>query len=142
MTRYVLGLNAYHGDSAACLLADGEVVMAIEEERLSRVKHCAGFPGLAVRACLDAARIAPDALGAIAISRRPAANLHKKVLHALGRLRHGGALADRLANAARVADVRTATADARCNQRYVLSQLVGTRQFRAVGCGIPSGSPC
>ena len=40
----ILGLNAYHGDSAACLLRDGEIVAAAEEERFRRVKHWAGFP--------------------------------------------------------------------------------------------------
>jgi carbamoyltransferase len=40
----ILGLNAYHGDAAAALVVDGELVCAAEEERFSRVKHCAGFP--------------------------------------------------------------------------------------------------
>ena len=39
---YVLGINAYHGDSAACLLRDGEIVAAVEEERFTRIKHWAG----------------------------------------------------------------------------------------------------
>ena len=40
----VLGVNAWHGDSAACLLIDGHLVAAAEEERFRRVKHWAGFP--------------------------------------------------------------------------------------------------
>ena len=48
----VLGLNAYHGDSAAAILRDGELLMAVEEERFTRVKHWAGFPKLAIEACL------------------------------------------------------------------------------------------
>ena len=43
---YVLGINAYHADSGACILKDGNVIFAIEEERLNRVKHWAGFPHL------------------------------------------------------------------------------------------------
>ena len=43
----ILGLNAYHGDAAAALVVDGELVAAAEEERFNRVKHCAGFPALA-----------------------------------------------------------------------------------------------
>ncbi|HUP01941.1 MAG TPA: carbamoyltransferase N-terminal domain-containing protein, partial [Gemmatimonadota bacterium] len=39
----VLGLNAYHADAAAALVVDGRLVAAIEEERLQRVKHWAGF---------------------------------------------------------------------------------------------------
>src|SRR5690242_20591509 len=49
----VLGLNAYHGDSAACLVADGKLVAAAEEERFRRIKHWAGFPAEAIRYCLD-----------------------------------------------------------------------------------------
>ncbi|HST47703.1 carbamoyltransferase family protein [Jatrophihabitans sp.] len=54
----VLGLNTSH-DAAACLLVNGELVTAICEERLSRVKYHEGFPHLAVRYCLDAAGL-PD----------------------------------------------------------------------------------
>ena len=36
---YILGINAYHGDSSACLLKDGKVVCATEEERFKRIKH-------------------------------------------------------------------------------------------------------
>ena len=39
---YILGLNAYHGDSAACIFKDGELIAAIEEERIRRIKHWAG----------------------------------------------------------------------------------------------------
>ena len=40
----ILGLNAYHGDSAACLIRDGQLVAAAEEERFRRIKHWAGLP--------------------------------------------------------------------------------------------------
>ena len=48
----ILGLNAYHGDAAAALVVDGELVAAAEEERFNRVKHGAGFPALAAAWCL------------------------------------------------------------------------------------------
>jgi carbamoyltransferase len=51
----ILGLNAYHADSAACLLRDGAVVAAAEEERFRRIKHWAGFPSEAIRYCLNEA---------------------------------------------------------------------------------------
>ena len=42
---YILGINAYHGDAAAAIIKDGELLAAAEEERFNRVvKHCAGFP--------------------------------------------------------------------------------------------------
>ena len=49
----ILGLNAFHGDAAAALVVDGTLVVAAEEERFNRVKHCAGFPELAARWCLE-----------------------------------------------------------------------------------------
>ena len=57
----ILGINAFHGDASAALVKDGELVAAIEEERLNRRKHCAGFPALAVKAVLEAAGVAPGA---------------------------------------------------------------------------------
>ena len=48
----VLGINAYHGDVSAVLVRDGELVAAVEEERFRRIKHVAGFPSEAIRACL------------------------------------------------------------------------------------------
>ena len=44
----ILGLNAFHGDSAAALVCDGKLVAAAEEERFRRVKHWAGFPSEAI----------------------------------------------------------------------------------------------
>ena len=55
--RYVLGISAYYHDSAACLLRDGEIVAAAQEERFTRKKGDAAFPRHAVRYCLDAAGI-------------------------------------------------------------------------------------
>ena len=56
-STYVLGLSAYYHDSAACLVADGELVAAAQEERFSREKGDASFPSHAVRYCLDEAGI-------------------------------------------------------------------------------------
>ena len=101
----ILGLNAYHGDAAAALVIDGELVAAVEEERLNRVKHSAGFPRLAARWCLEDAGIAPERLDHVAVSRNPNANLHRKLLRAL-RAPSAGFLRTRLANAARVRNVK------------------------------------
>jgi carbamoyltransferase len=40
----ILGINAYHADAAACILRDGRLLAAAEEERFRRIKHWAGFP--------------------------------------------------------------------------------------------------
>src|SRR5262245_47671028 len=59
MPSHVLGISAFYHDAAACLLRDGEIVLAVEEERLSRIKHDHAYPARAIGACLDAAGIAP-----------------------------------------------------------------------------------
>ena len=48
----ILGISAYYHDSAACLVRDGEIVAAAQEERFTRKKHDAGFPAHAVEYCL------------------------------------------------------------------------------------------
>src|SRR3970040_1907282 len=53
----ILGLAAYYHDSAACLVIDGEIAAAAQEERFTRKKHDSGFPTNAVRYCLDEAKI-------------------------------------------------------------------------------------
>jgi carbamoyltransferase len=79
----ILGLNAYHGDAAAALLVDGELVTAAEEERFNRVKHCAGFPAEATRWCLADAGLEPGDLDHVAVSRDPRANLWPKLRRAV-----------------------------------------------------------
>ena len=49
-------------DSSACIARDGELLFAVAEERISRVKHDAGFPHNAIRACLEFAKVRPDQL--------------------------------------------------------------------------------
>ncbi|MBF0309512.1 MAG: carbamoyltransferase [Magnetococcales bacterium] len=49
----ILGISAYYHDSAAALVVDGEIIAAVQEERLSRKKHDASFPKQAITACLD-----------------------------------------------------------------------------------------
>lgn len=104
---YILGINAYHGDAAAAIVKDGQLVAAAEEERFNRRKHCAGFPTLAIQYCLEAAGISIHDVGHIGISRDPSANLHKKVLYSLTRFASlSGLIAQRLANAAKVRSLR------------------------------------
>ena len=48
---YVLGISAYYHDSAACLLKDGQIVAAAQEEWFSRVKHDSSFPQQSIHFC-------------------------------------------------------------------------------------------
>jgi carbamoyltransferase len=50
----ILGISAFYNDSAACLIRDGAIVAAAQEERLTRKKPFAGFPGHAIASCLHA----------------------------------------------------------------------------------------
>lgn len=80
---YILGLNAYHADSSACLLKNGEIVAATEEERFTRTKHWAGFPARAIQFCLDSAGIEMDQVAHVAIGRDPKAKLFEKIRYTL-----------------------------------------------------------
>ena len=95
---YILGLNAYHGDSAACLVKDGALVAAAEEERFRRIKHWAGFPSEAIRYCLDEAGIGLDALDVVAINQDAGANLWKKVAYTVLQRPDVAMVLDRLRN--------------------------------------------
>jgi carbamoyltransferase len=79
----ILGLNAFHGDSSAALVVDGRVVAALEEERLTRVKHWAGLPVEAARACLREAGVDARDVQHVAVNRDSRANLLAKVGFAL-----------------------------------------------------------
>ena len=102
----ILGLNAWHGDSAAALFVDGQLVAAAEEERFRRIKHWAGFPSQAVRYCLESAGLELSDVDHVAINRDPRANLLYKVGYALRRRPSLKLLRSRLANASRVRDIR------------------------------------
>lgn len=79
----IIGLNAFHGDSAACLLVDGRLVAAAEEERFRRIKHWAGFPSLAIAYCLDSQGLTLSDVDVIAINTDPKAARAKKIRYAL-----------------------------------------------------------
>jgi len=108
----ILGLNAYHGDSSACLVIDGKLICAIEEERIRRIKHWAGLPTEAVKWCLEWAGITLKDVDYIAISRNPSARLHKKILRVLKRTPSFSFLTSRLSNVSKIKDVKKALAEA------------------------------
>ena len=67
----ILGISAYYHDSAACLVRDGEIIAAAQEERFTRKKHDAGFPTQAVRYCLREGGIGVKDLRYIAFYDKP-----------------------------------------------------------------------
>src|SRR5437764_3402254 len=96
----ILGLNAFHGDASAALLIDGHLVAALEEERLNRIKHWAGFPAQAARACLELG--GEGELDHVAISRDPRAHLWTKAARVLSRPGDWRRLASRAKNTVEV----------------------------------------
>jgi len=80
---YIIGINAYHADSSACILKDGELIAAVEEERFTRIKHFAGFPKYSIQYCLDICNIKLSEVKYVAINRDPKANNLKRVLYLL-----------------------------------------------------------
>ena len=109
---YILGINAYHADGSAVLLRDGELVVAIEEERFRRVKHWAGFPTQTVRKCLEIAGIRGSDIEHVAISRDPKANFFRKARFALRNRMHVSNIVNRTRNLRKVFDVSVPLADA------------------------------
>ncbi|MCC7067449.1 MAG: carbamoyltransferase [Burkholderiales bacterium] len=79
----ILGINAFHGDSAACVVRDGVLVNAAEEERFRRVKHWAGFPSQAIAWCLADAGLTLAEVDHVAVNQDSSANLGRKVAYTL-----------------------------------------------------------
>jgi len=94
----ILGINAYHGDSSVCLVQNGKLIAAVEEERFSRVKHWAGFPSQAILYCLREGGLTLREIDAIAINSDPKVSLFRKIMYVLMRRPHPSLLFDRLAN--------------------------------------------
>jgi carbamoyltransferase len=94
----ILGINAYHGDAAACLVRDGKIVAAAEEERFRRIKHWAGFPSEAIRYCLCEAGLKLADIDHVAINSDPKAHILRRVGYALSRKIDVGLILDRIRN--------------------------------------------
>ena len=90
----ILGLNAFHADSAACIVVDGQLVAAAEEERFRRIKHWAGFPTLAIEYCLAEAGISLSQVDHIAMNQDSNANLKKKLSFTLAKRPDVGLIID------------------------------------------------
>lgn len=110
---YILGLNAFHADSSACLFKDGRLIAAAEEERFLRKKHWAGFPAESIRYCLEHADINLRSVGHIAINSDPLSNLWRKLIRIVTRPSVAGQLAGRIKNAKSRLELESALAKAK-----------------------------
>ncbi len=118
MGTYILGLNAFHGDSSACLIRDGVIVAAAEEERFRRIKHWAGFPSEAIRWCLADAGIGLAELDHVAINQDTKANLGKKLAYTLLKRPDLSLVLDRIRNKRERAGVDVQLAQAFPGQNF------------------------
>ena len=99
----ILGVNAYHADASAAIFKNGELIAAIEEERLTRVKHTAGFPGKAIEFCLKEAGVSWEDITHIAVGRDPKAKFYSKVKYALTHLSTNiSGIKDRFSNRSKI----------------------------------------
>ncbi len=68
---FILGISAFYHDSAACIISDGEIIAAAQEERFSRIKHDASFPVNAIQYCLKEAKINSELVENIVFYEKP-----------------------------------------------------------------------
>lgn len=80
----VLGISDMSQDSSACIIQDGQLIAAVSEERVSRLKHCGGYPGGAIGEVLALAGAQPKDIDAIAVGNTSAEALMRFSTHALG----------------------------------------------------------
>ena len=99
--KAILGLNAYHADSSACVVVDGRLVACVEEERFRRVKHWCGFPSASIRYCLQAAGIRLNQVSQIAINTNPGSNRRRKIKYTVSHLPSISLLFDKIATRSR-----------------------------------------
>ncbi len=129
---YILGLNAFHGDSSACILKDGVVIVALEEERIRRIKHWAGFPIEAIKYCLKDAGISIKDIDYITISRDPSANVFKKIKHTLKNKVSISAIIDRYTNSKKVKSVKNILSEAlEVNESEIKAEIHNIEHHRS-----------
>src|SRR6516225_5454811 len=97
----ILGLNAFHGDSAAAVVRDGVLLAAAEEERFRRLKHWAGFPSQAIAYCLREVGLSLSDVDHLAVNQDSRANWLRKLGYLVTRAPSFALLRDRLANRSR-----------------------------------------
>ena len=102
---YILGISAYHGDCSACLIKDGKIIAAVEEERFKRIKHWAGFPEESITYCLNEANISMNDVHYIGVGRDPKAHLFQKLRFVLFNWQSKSKLKSRWQNRAKIVGI-------------------------------------
>jgi len=103
----IIGINAYHADSSACLVIDGKLINAVEEERFTRIKHWAGFPIQSIKFCLENANLKISDIDKISLNFDPNANLLKKILFIIKKKPSVGLILNRLKRKKKYQSIKT-----------------------------------
>ena len=75
----ILGINYMFHDSSACILKNGELIVALEEERFTRNKHDVVFPHKSIAKCLESAQLTINDIDHIALSFKPSLDIYRKI---------------------------------------------------------------
>ena len=78
--KIILGINANHADSSACIIINGKIIAAIEEERVNRIKHFSGYPIKAIQECLNIGKLQSTEITDVAFNTKPLSNIIQKSL--------------------------------------------------------------
>ena len=79
----ILGINSAYHDSTACVVQDGRLTVALEEERLTRQKHTSDFPLRAIARCLEIAHLSPREIDQVAVSVKPTLDRTRKAVYGM-----------------------------------------------------------
>jgi len=115
----ILGINAYHADAAACIVRNGQLLAAAEEERFRRIKHWAGFPSQAIAYCLNEAKVDLSDVTHVAVNRSGRANLLRKLRYVAFKRPSLRLLLDRWRNRQQVTQIADELSALRPGRPYV-----------------------
>lgn len=128
----ILGINAYHGDSSAAIIKDGKLLAAIEEERIRRTKHWAGFPSEAIKWCLSWTEINISDVDYITVSRDPFARFYKKIIRVLSKRPSFSFIKGRLSNYEKIKGVKENLAEILgVDKKDIRAKVVNIEHHRA-----------
>ena len=85
----ILGINAYHADSSSCIIKNNELKFALEEEKVNRLKHWAGFPLETIKVGLNLSEVDKKEVTDVAVNFNPFSNLYKKSIYFLLNYKYG-----------------------------------------------------
>ena len=95
---YTLGINAFHGDASIALIKNGNIEFALEEERLNRIKHSAGFPIKSLKYCLDYKNLKLNDIDLICFNFNPRSNFFSKLKYSISNLSQNRRLIHKIKN--------------------------------------------